>query len=454
MTNSDTDTENLLLDFESVAEADISLTPEQIDRAIELSNSIINPQQQWQTYLNALALFGFTSWLEERDSSIQVNSANCSVTQPQYANYIDGVFNLTVGEFKVCLLTNGVAVDELITSPRAVLELPEYAAHFYILVNVIEERGQVAIDSFLRYDEIIDRQQTNNLTPNTDWTYDIPLTWFNSESDDLLLNLRCLNSQAIALPEVSPAFSLNINELETLIPQLQNGSTPLSEILTWTQGAQLLANPSLLTWLYELQTATFSSQAAISALRNRLSTTVESVTQRVINVKSWLSNELDEIAQNLAWTLLPQTAFAPAAMRDIQVVNRESPGEELTAILTQLRDSGEEIPNDAAGAYHDFDLASYALRVFVITWDIEETVDVPEWNLSIFLGGQPNSYLPQGLKLELKQDNNILDERIAAKDIDDTYLYVRVIGELEEEFNISIVLPSGDSITLPKFIYQ
>lgn len=453
MTNYNRDTDNLLIDFKSLTEADITLTPEQIDRAVELSNPIINPQQQWQTYLNVLALFGFTDWLQDRDSAIEVNSANCSVTQPQYANYIDGVFNLTVGEFKVCLLTNGVAIDELVTFPRAILDLPEYAAHFYVLVNVTEERGEVAINSFLRYDEIIDRQQTNNLTSNADWTYEIPLTWFNSESDDLLLNLRCLNPQAITLPENSTAISLNIDELEALIPQLQTG-LPLPEMLTWAQGAQLLANPNLLTWLYELQTATLSPQAAIAALRNRLSIAVESVTQSVINVKSWLSNELDEIAQNLAWTLLPASAFSPAALRDLQVLNRESPAEELTVILTQLRDSGEEIPNDASGAYHDFNLAAYALRLFAITWGIEETDNVPEWNLSIFLGAQPNSYLPEGLKLELRQDNTVLDERIATTDIEDTYLYVRVIGELDEQFTVSIILPNGDSITLPKFIYQ
>ena len=74
MTNYNHDTDNLLLDFESITEADITLTPEQIDRAVELSNPILNPQHQWQTYLNALALFGFTDWLQDRDSAIEVNT--------------------------------------------------------------------------------------------------------------------------------------------------------------------------------------------------------------------------------------------------------------------------------------------------------------------------------------------------------------------------------------------
>ena len=460
MNSSNNDTNNLLLDFDSQAEVDINLTPEQIDRAAELSEAIIDPQQQWQTYLNGLALFGFTDWLAERDDSLIVDTDNCSLMQPQYANYINGVFDLLVGDFKVCLLTNGVAINELVTFPQAVLEIPEYTAHFYILVNVIEERGEVTIDSFLRYDEIRARIETNSLTPDADWNYELPLAWFNREVDDFLLYLRCLDSQAISLPIATTNSNLDniCGELESLISQLQSSNRSLSEIITWEQGKQVLANPNLLTWLYELQTRNLSVRDAVSSLSNSLSTaintTVENVTQRVINVKSWLSSELDEMAQNLAWNLLPTPTFATAQFRDIQAINRESLAEEFTAILTQLRDSGEEIPTDAGGAYKDFTLAMYALRLFAVTWEIEETENVREWNLSIFLGAQINSYLPAGLKLELKQDDTVLDERVTDIDTDDTYLFVRVIGELHEQFIVTITLASGESITLPKFVYQ
>jgi hypothetical protein len=454
MINFNDDTDNLLLDFETFTEADIFLTSEQINRAVELSEPIVNTKQQWQTYLNALALEGFKNWLEERDFSMEINSANCSVTQPQYANYLDGVFNLEVGAFKVCLLTDGVAIDELVTIPRAILDLPQYTAHFYILLDVIEERAEARINSFLRYDEILERIENNNLTPESDWTYEIPLAWFNSESDDLLLYLRCLDTQAITLPEITASSSNNIqSELEILIPQLQSAETSLADILTWEQGARLLGDSDLLTWLYELQTQTFSLQDAINRLSNSFSQTVQQINQRVINVKSWLSNELDEIAQNLAWNLLP-TPVASTAFRDLQVVNRESPTEEFTAILSQLRDSGEEIPNLAAGAYRDFNLANYALRLFAVTWEISETENVPEWSLLLILGARLDSYLPQGLKLELSQDSTVLDETVVEIDTDDTYIYSQVIGELDEQFFVSVTLASGESITLPKFIFQ
>ena len=453
MTNYNSDN-NLLLDFESLSEAGITLSSEQIDRAVELSETLINQDRQWQTYLNALAFFGFETWLQSRDNSLTINSDNCSVKQPSYASFIDGVFNLEVGEFKVCLLTNGVAIDEFITVSRAVVDLPEYAAHFYVLVNVIEEQEEVSIDSFIRYDQMSERKRAANLTPGVDWTYELPLTWFNPEPDDLLLYLRCLEPSAIALP-ITATATINIQrELESLLPQLQSGETELQEILTWEQAKSIFRNPNLLTWLYELQITQPSARDALTALSNRASATISEVTQRVINVKSWLSDELDELAQNLAWILLPAPAFAPSAFRDLQAINRESPVEEFEAIITQLRDSGEDIPIDARGACQDFELATYGLRLFAVTWTIEETEGIPEWNLMLILGAQPNNYLPQGLRLQLKEGDVLLDEKVVPEDTDDSYIYTRVIGELNEQFTVKIILINGETITFPKFAFD
>ena len=469
MTNYNDDN-NLLLDFESLSEAGITLSSEQIERAVELSERLINHDRQWQTYLNALALFGFETWLKSRDSSLIINSDNCSVKQPSYASFIDGVFNLEVGEFKVCLLTNGVAIDEFITVSRAVVDLPEYAAHFYVLVNVIEEQEEVSIESFIRYDEIIERKQAANLTPGADWTYELPLTWFNPEPDDLLLYLRCLEPSAIrrlrdsviALP-ITATATINIQrELESLLPQLQSSETKLHEVLTWEQAAPVLSDPNLLAWLYELQTIQPSAKDALASLRDwataqpsdRLSATISEVTQRVINVKSWLSDELDELAQNLSWTLLPAPAFAPSAFRNLQAIDRESPVEEFEAIITQLRDSGEDIPVNVRGACQDFELITYRLRLFAVTWAIEETEGIPEWNLMLILGAQPNNYLPQGLRLQLKEGDVLLDEKVVPEDTDDSYIYTCVIGELNEQFTVRIVLTQGESITFPNFAFD
>ena len=457
MTNYDRDSNNILIDFEPLAIDAISIESEQVERAVELSKQV-HLEKQWQTYLNALALFGFESWLQERIPELLIDKANCSIMHPQYANVIDGVFNLEVGQFKVCLLTNGVMLDEFITIPRAVVDLPEYITHFYIVVNVDEEQQEATINSFLSYDKLQEYKQENNLTADSDWTYELPLTWFAPETDNLLLYLRCLEANVITLPTMPTdrvvALDNIARELEAKIPQLRSTETALHQILTWEQAIPLLTNPNLLHWLYNLQTAKPSVADALATWRNQLSVALEGFTQTAINVKTWLSDELDRLSQSLAWTLLPAPAFAPTAFRDLQVINRESPTEEFAAIITQLRNSEEEIPVDARGAYHNFNLANYALRLFAVTWELEERENIPEWNLLIVLGAQLNSYLPQGLKLELKQGNTVLDEKIVESDTDDTYLYTRVIGELNERFTVSIVLANGERVTLPDFVFE
>ena len=451
MTNYSSDN-NLLLDFDSFAPAGISLTSAQIERAIELSEPIDDPERQWQTYLNALALFGFETWLGNRDSSLAIDSDRCSVKHPYYASFIDGVFNLRVGEFEICLLTNGVMIDEIVTVDRAVIDLPAYAAHFYVLLDVVEEQQEVNLDSFISYDELMRRKQASNLTADADWTYDLPLTWFSSETDDLLLYLRCLEPRAIALPNPSPTNIDLQTRLESLLPQLQSRAS-LQEVLTWEQAAPILSNPDLLTWLYQLKTSNSSTRDALAALRTIFSSAVENITQTAINVKAWLSDELDRVAQNLAWTLLPPPALAPVGLRDLQAVNRESPAEEFAAILSQLRDSGEDIPTNARGACQDFELATYGLRLFAVTWEVAET-EVAEWSLLLVLGAQLGSYLPQGLKLKVSEGETLLDEKVVSQDTDDSYVYTQVIGELNEQFTVEITTADGNSMTLPNFVFD
>ena len=439
---------NLLLDFESFSSTGIELSSAQIERAVELSDRIINPERQWRTYLNSLALFGFETWIEERDNSLRLNADNCSVKYPSYASYIDGVFNLTVGEYKICLLTNGVAIDEFVSVDRAVIDLPEYVAHFYVLVDVVEEQAEVKVDRFISYEEILEGKQTANLNANADWTYAVPLTWFNSESDDLLLRLRCLEPNIIT-PAVTTTS--NIDWLESLLPQLRSGDA-LHQTLTWSQAASILSDRNLLNWLYELQTTQPSVANSLATLRGIVSDRIAEITQTAINVKSWLSDELDELAQ-LSWILLP-TPAAAGGLRDLEVVSRESPIEEFAAVITQLRASGEDIPEFARGAYQDFALDSHELRLFVVTWDVAEIEDVPEWSLLLVLGAQPNNYLPQGLKLEIKTGDTVLDEKIVEQDTEDSYIYSQVIGELNEQFTVGIILTDGTAFTFPNFVFN
>lgn len=96
MTNYLTDLTDDLVEFDDNPEI-ITLEPELLEQALEISQHLRNKSRQWQIYFQALALFAFEEWLHKREPSISINRKETSVFQPQYANVIDAVCNLRVG---------------------------------------------------------------------------------------------------------------------------------------------------------------------------------------------------------------------------------------------------------------------------------------------------------------------------------------------------------------------
>lgn len=423
---------DFLFDLESLQAETITLDADKIDAALQLSSQMRSEKQQWQTYLNALAMFAFQKWLNERTPDIAVNWQQSSVCKPEYANVIEAVCNLQAGEFKICIIAIGTTTDEIIVMPRAVLDLSEFTAHFYVVVEIIEELEQANIYGFLRYDQLLEYKRSNNLRPEPDWTYNLPLECLETNVDNLLLNLRCLQPQAIPLPQTSnlPASSPKIQaEIKFLLSQSNSPDRELWQVLTWEQAAVLLTTPDLLNWLYNLPE---QKQTAIK--------------ESVVNVSRWLRDEMDEFAQQLSWILLP--ALAP------EVVPMRSPAQEIEAVTTQLRRTGQYIPPEARAAYHNFQLAQARIRLYAVTWSQMSPENTLEWNLLLVLGAQSGYNLPHGTSMIISDDTGILVERVLDINSGDSYLYTCVTGSWAETFTMAITLNNGASMTLPPFAFR
>lgn len=70
MTNLSTEILPMTLEFEQLPPQVIPLSLSQINQAVELSGQIKDESKQWQTYLNALSLSAFETWLESRGNSL------------------------------------------------------------------------------------------------------------------------------------------------------------------------------------------------------------------------------------------------------------------------------------------------------------------------------------------------------------------------------------------------
>ncbi len=449
MTNFSNLTTQLDLDFDVLSTEAVDLSAEAIDRALEISSTIPNEERQWQTYLNTLALYGFEQWLSSRATDLTIEREQCSILQPDAANAIDAVCNLKVNGFNICLITTGSFTDEVVTLPRAVIDLPEFIPHFYVLVEVQEELSIATVQAFLSHEQLVNGEMRVNLQPQEDWTYLLPLSCFNSDPNRLLLYLRCLEPIAIRLPVSLSNRSMQLSrmrsQLETLLPQLQSPERQLWQVLSWEQGAVVLTNPELLKWVYQVQR---QPGGTIATLQNHLADILQLLTQPAMNVGRWLWNEMDELAQELSWVLLPDMALQPPIRHRMR-----SPAEELKAIVEDLDHEGVEISPQARGAYRDLLLAGTPIRLYALTWPLLSG-SVPEWTLLLILGAPLETNLPSGLKLRISDQTNILVEQTMDEHKNSSYFYTTVIGSLDEKFIVTISLGSGIQQTLPPFSFN
>lgn len=440
------------LDFEALSVDTIPLSPEAIDKSVKLSAQIPHPQRQWQTYLHGLALFGFQSWLAERDSVIEIEPEKSSLFNPALSNVIEGVIDLNINNFKIYLITTGSLMDEEVTIPRAVIDLPEFVPHFYVLMEVQEEQEIAVIRGFLPYNRLVELRETVNLQPESDWTYQLPLTWFDSSSDRFLLNLRCLSPSAIPLPAVvrDRVTQLNLmqQQLTRLLPQLHSPQSELWQVLTWEEGIVVLTHPELLNWIYELQISESQEELSITTARSTtqiyLADLIQLLTQKAMNVGRWLWDELDELAREFSWQLLPNLTPAIAL---------RSPTEEFAAIIRELHHHNLDIPPTARGAYRNLNLAGIPLRLYALTWALVSG-EISEWTLLLIVGTPSGSPIPSGLKLRVSDQTGILVEEELAVNHNSSYFFTSVVGSWDEKFLATVSLGSMIEETLPPFTFN
>ncbi|MDF5722664.1 MAG: DUF1822 family protein [Rhizonema sp. PD37] len=408
---SDTD----LLDWQCINETRILLLPQHFQTAARLSQLIHYPQQRWQVYLCALAVLGFEQWLKERAPDLNIQTNTASIWQPAYANLLTAVCNITVGDFKLCLAIASNLTNQH-SLPFAIFDIPNLTAHFYLLMRVEEEEAQVVVCGFMNFTEYLQKQAAQQLQVESDWTYTLPEAWFNSDPDQLLLNLRCLDVNAIQLPATAPVQT-DVTVLRQKLMMLK--SQQPWECLTVKEGITLLSHPDLVNIAYNIATPALA--------------------QPLINVSLWIRNQIDTLAQELGWMLMPSPTLSP--LRGLRG-NFED-------IRAGLEAQGVEIPVIAQSAYCDLKYKQGGLRLYVMTWVLSE-MPHPEWTLLISLALQPHVQMPKTLKLEVRDETQLLFNQ-SLQDTNQGILYAQVIGNWDERFWVTITADDEAVFEIPPF---
>jgi hypothetical protein len=193
------------------------LEPEHFAEAQKISNCNLDEASQWKVYLNALALLGFEQWLRETTPDIKIERLNLVALSQNTANIPIDVSLLKLGAFKVYLMTVDHFDNDFIILSKESINSPELATHFYVLLQVSEEKEKLNIYGFLRHDEIGTNSQLSHLQIQKDGCYIIMLNCFDREINNLLLSVRFLEANAIPLPSTLPANQIQQNTTNILV---------------------------------------------------------------------------------------------------------------------------------------------------------------------------------------------------------------------------------------------
>ncbi|MGD1864174.1 MAG: DUF1822 family protein [Phormidesmis sp.] len=198
----------------------IDLEEQQYEQAKALSESLPKALSedkgdaevnQWKNYLNLLGQQAFQSWFSEQRVDTQPPSESLT--------FSDHEIRLAhLGEFRLFLFVVEQCLSEEVSIPTNVIDDPDKAAHFYILLEVAEEQSEVWLRGLIRHDQLYQMQQTQSIQSqadaNEDDTITLPLSAFEPEPSRLLHYCRYLTPDAIPLPQIvsnptSPAALLS-----------------------------------------------------------------------------------------------------------------------------------------------------------------------------------------------------------------------------------------------------
>ena len=214
------------------------LEPEHFFFAQKISSSdTTNPNDSWQAYLNALAVLAFEEWLCERLPN-KVISRDTS--------FIETAGNLKIDEFTFCAIATEHLLDEVVKIPQAVIEKPELIAHFYVLLEVLEEEEEVIVRGFLPYKQLIEIKSSLKLSVD-EGCYQLPLSLFDMEPSHLLIYQRYLQASNFSLSVTDS----QVDQVSENLSKLVNTTT--TKLSQWLQGVideawqtiDSIANPEL-----------------------------------------------------------------------------------------------------------------------------------------------------------------------------------------------------------------
>ncbi|MEO1592459.1 MAG: DUF1822 family protein [Cyanobacteria bacterium J06632_22] len=200
----------------------VVLSDSALDWATTVCQPIPNEDEQWHTFLRALAVVGFDQWLNDGALVLAGSYAQSSPPAPGVNFHLNGQ--------RLCIVAMGSLSDDRLQVPNPTDGGP--APQLYILVEVQEEVGQVQILAGLP------AQQLQQLPVVSDPWVEIPVSLFTLSPEQILVTLSAMQPETVtAVTPGASSFPSPLQRLQTRIINtgqwINSQLDDISEQLAW-----------------------------------------------------------------------------------------------------------------------------------------------------------------------------------------------------------------------------
>jgi Protein of unknown function (DUF1822) len=178
-------------------------------------------------------------------------------------------------------------------------------------------------------------------------------------------------------------------------------------------------------------------------LADRVAAVTQQVSQAKIRVGSWLNRQLDAVAADLSWVLMPPIAPQAIGMRST------ASAEPFAQVLHTVAQQGIELAENAPVAYYDLPMTDPTLRLHVVVGQL----NAAEWSMLVVIGQTDGTALPVNLQLSVSDGQTTLVEQQVEVARSQSYLYTQLIGAMDEGFQVKVTLPNGMIQLFPEFVF-
>jgi hypothetical protein len=170
--------------------------------------------------------------------------------------------------------------------------------------------------------------------------------------------------------------------------------------------------------------------------------------QPAVELGNWVKQQWQELEEQAGWLLMPEWQMAGALRSSGSSLGTKT-SDAFVKVLQDLAGQGVELPANARAAYRTVQLGAVPLDLCVLTAPLGEK----EWSLLLLVKPQADQILPAGLQLQIGDGQSILVQQ-QVQGGDRGSLYAQIVGELDEQFEVTLSQPDGTALLLPPFVWQ